>query len=133
MKNILATELVPSEHVASLHPEWDVHELLRRLDNDHTFLRELLAVYRHDSQTSLQGAKNALASQDLAALERTAHGLKGMMKNLLMNRTAQSASDLEVAARQGEAKQAAALLAQLEKAMEELLPEVDAQLAEVKA
>ena len=72
-------------------------------------------------------------AEDLAALERTAHSLKGMMKNLLMNRTAQSASDLEVAARQGEAKQAAALLAQLEKAMEELLPEVDAQLAEVKA
>jgi hypothetical protein len=55
-----------------------------------------------------------------------------MMKNLLMNRTAQSASDLEVAAR-GEAKQSAALLAQLEKAMEELLPEIDVQLAEVKA
>ena len=55
------------------------------------------------------------------------------MKNLLMNRAAQSASDLEVAARQGEAKQASGLLAQLEKAMEELLPEVDAQTAEVKA
>ncbi|MGB7731084.1 MAG: Hpt domain-containing protein [Candidatus Acidiferrum sp.] len=132
MKNISPAEFVPSEHAASLHPEWDVNELLQRLDNDHTFLRELLAVYRQDSQTSLQSAKNALASQDLAALERTAHSLKGMMKNLLMNRTAQSASDLEVAARQGGAKQAAAL-AQLEKAMEELLPEVDAQLAEVKA
>lgn len=72
MKSISATEVVPSEHAALLHAEWDVHELLQRLDNDQTFLRELLAVYRQDSRTSLQNAKDALASQDLAALERTA-------------------------------------------------------------
>jgi hypothetical protein len=66
MKNISVTEVVSLEHAASRHADWDAHELLQRLDNDHTFLCELLAAYRQDSQTSLRAAKNALASQDLA-------------------------------------------------------------------
>lgn len=122
-----------SQHSAPVQPDWDVNELLQRLDNDHSFLCELLAVYRQDSQSSLQSARNALSRQDLAELERTAHRLKGMMKNLSMNRAAQSAHDLEVAARQGDANHTPALLQQLEKAMEDLLPQVDAHLAEVKA
>lgn len=122
-----------SQHSAPVQPDWDVNDLLQRLDNDHSFLCELLAVYRQDSQSSMQSARNALSRQDLAELERTAHRLKGMMKNLSMHRAAQSAHDLEVAARQGDANHTPALLLQLEKAMEDLLPQVDAHLAEVKA
>jgi hypothetical protein len=47
---------------------------------------------------SLQAAKNALASQDLPALERAADSLKGHEEESLdESRTAQSASELEAA------------------------------------
>jgi two-component system, sensor histidine kinase and response regulator len=112
---------------------WSVTELLERLDNDRPFLCELLTIYRQDSQAGLQTAKEGLARQDLHALERAAHTLKGMMRNLVMNRAGQIAADLEIAARNGKLAESASALAQLEKAMEELIPEVDAQMAEVKA
>jgi two-component system, sensor histidine kinase and response regulator len=111
---------------------WNPKELLDQLDNDRTFLCELLDVYRRDSQNGLQEAKEALARNDLNVVERRAHTLKGMMKNLYMNDVAQTASDLEAAARQGKADDSAVLLAQLERAMSELLPEVDTQMAEAK-
>jgi hypothetical protein len=55
------------------------------------------------------------------------------MRNLVMNHAAQIAADLEIAARNGKSAECSAALAQLQKAMEELLPEVDAQMVEVKA
>jgi hypothetical protein len=54
-----------------------------------------------------------------------------MLRNLLMDSAAKVAADLEIAARQQNASHSAALLAELTQTVEELLPEVDAQLAEV--
>jgi two-component system, sensor histidine kinase and response regulator len=133
MKNKLESEATQSQPAASKAPtRWNPKELLEQLDNDRTFLCELLDVYRRDSQSGLQEAKEALARNDLDVVERRAHTLKGMMKNLFMNDAAQTASDLEAAARQGKADDSAVLLGQLERAMNELLPEVDAQMAEAK-
>ena len=111
---------------------WNLTELLERLDNDKQFLGELLIVFRQDSEAGLRDAKSALARNDLLAVERKAHTLKGMLRNLLMNRAAQLASDLENAARQQQPEQSSVLLAQLEHAMDELLVELDAQTVEVK-
>jgi HPt (histidine-containing phosphotransfer) domain-containing protein len=69
----------------------------------------------------------------LPGLMRAAHTMKGMLRNLSMNRAGEIAYAVETAAREKEAEQAEASLAQLELAFAELLPEVDAQLAEVKA
>ncbi len=124
-------ELLPAQRDTS-EAIWNLTELLERLDNDKQFLGELLIVFRQDSEAGLRDAKSALARNDLLALERKAHTLKGMLRNLLMNRAAQLASDLEIAARQQQPEQSSVLLAQLEHAMEELLAEVDAQTVEVK-
>jgi HPt (histidine-containing phosphotransfer) domain-containing protein len=112
---------------------WNLEELLGRLDDDRGFLCELLRVYRDDSQVNLQKAKSALANQDLGELTRAAHTLKGMLRNLSMNGAAGIAGELEHASKQDKGKEAEELLAKLEKSLMELLPEVDAQLAEVKA
>jgi two-component system, sensor histidine kinase and response regulator len=117
---------------ASAPINWNLPELLERLDNDRIFLGELLIIFRQDSQSALQGAKEAFAGGDCRGLEYKAHTLKGMLRNLLMDRAAHVAADLEVAARQQNTQHSAGLLAQLSQTMEELLPEVDAQLAEVK-
>ena len=68
----------------------------------------------------------------MGELARAAHTLKGMLRNLFMNRAAESAANLESAARQGKREESEVLLVQLDQALAELLPKVDAQLAEVK-
>ena len=118
---------------ASTEKEWNLTELLGRLDDDRAFFRDLLLVFREDSQINLQKAKTALAEGDLAELARAAHTLKGMLKNLFMNRAAETAADLENASRHGKRNDVELLFKELERALADLLPEVDAQLAEVKA
>ena len=82
-----------------MNTEWNITELLGRLDDDREFLRDLLQVFREDSRNNLQKARVALAERDLAGLARAAHTLKGMLRNLLMNRAAEIAGDLENASR----------------------------------
>lgn len=110
---------------------WNLNELRSRLDGDREFLRELLRVFREDCQSNLQKSRLAMAEGDLAGLARAAHTLKGMLRNLLMNRAAGTAGDLENAARAEKREEAAVLLTHLEQALAELLPEVDVELAEV--
>ena len=111
---------------------WNLKELLDRLDDDQAFLRDLLRVFREDSQSNVQKAKTALAVGDLARLTHAAHTLNGMLRNLCMDGAAEIAAELEDASRQEKRKDAAELLARLEQALGELSPEVEAQLAEVK-
>jgi HPt (histidine-containing phosphotransfer) domain-containing protein len=123
---------VHAHKVASPNTHWNSQQLLERLDNDRAFLSELLSIFRQDSQTALQEAKESLAKADLAAVERKAHTLKGITRNLLMHRAAQTASGLEAAARERNAVESTALLAQLEQTLQELMPEVDALMLEIK-
>jgi len=70
----------------------NVRELLERLEGDQDFLRELLQMFRADSQTTLMKAREALAQEDLTEVSRAAHTLKGMLKNLSMNAAAENSS-----------------------------------------
>lgn len=124
-------DVLQSKTAVSVQPDWNVQELLERLDQDRTFLIELLTIFRQDSDKSMNDARAELANHDLPKLERTAHGLKGMMRNLVMHRAAAAASDLEAAARDRNLQSATTALQQLELAMLQLLPEVQAHLAEV--
>jgi HPt (histidine-containing phosphotransfer) domain-containing protein len=112
---------------------WDINELLERLDGDQEFLRELLRIFCEDSAVNLQKARDALQTQDMPELTRSAHTMKGMLKNLSMNAAGEIAYALELAAREEKIEQAAAYLEQLEAAVAELLPAVNAQLAGVGA
>jgi len=122
----------PQRNSAS-RANWDIKELLERVDDDREFLCELLLIFRRDSETNLQKAKAALRDKDLPGLVRAAHTLKGMLRNLSMNRAAEIAYALETSAREENCAQTESCLAQLELALAELLPEVEAQLAEVRA
>jgi two-component system, sensor histidine kinase and response regulator len=72
--------------------EWNVKELMERLEGDQEFLRELLQMFREDSQANLKKARAAMAAGDLQELSRTEHALKGVLKNLSMNATAETAA-----------------------------------------
>jgi two-component system sensor histidine kinase/response regulator len=112
---------------------WNVKELLERLEGDQDFFRELLQMFRDDSQANLLKAREALAREDLAELSHAAHTLKGMLRNLSMNVAAETAAALETAARLGARGEAKALLGQLEHSLAGIMPEVATHLAEVGA
>ena len=108
---------------------WNLAELLERLDNDQDFLRELLTIFRDDSRSNLQKARAALQARDLPELTRAAHTMKGMLKNLSMDCAAEIAYALETSAREERYEIAQASFARLEEALTTLVPEVEAQLA----
>ena len=123
----------PAPHSELSEAEWNLRELLERLEGDQDFLRELLQMFRTDSQTTLMKAREALAQEDLAEMSRAAHNLKGMLKNLSMNATAELAAALETAARNGARVEAEALLERLDRSLAGIMPEVETHLAEVRA
>jgi HPt (histidine-containing phosphotransfer) domain-containing protein len=131
-KQVAEKRSTSSERSANAGATWDVNELMERLDGDRAFLCELLEVFREDSQVSLQKAKSALSTGDLPGLMRAAHSLKGMLKNLSMNRAGEIAYALETASNQGRSDEAAKLLEELEQATAEVRPLVDARLAEAE-
>jgi HPt (histidine-containing phosphotransfer) domain-containing protein len=113
--------------------DWDLKELLERLEGDQEFLRELLSTVREDYRASLHKAHRAMAESNLPELSRAAHTIKGMLRNLSMNSAAQTAAALEKSAQDAAEKESAELLLILEGDLVKILPEVEAQLAGVKA
>ncbi|HXR32340.1 MAG TPA: PAS domain S-box protein [Verrucomicrobiae bacterium] len=119
-------------HTEISEAEWNVRELLERLEGDQDFLRELLQMFRADSQTTLMKAREALAWEDLAEVSRTAHTLKGMLRNLSMNAGAELAAALETAGRNGARAEAVELFERLDRSLAGIMPEVETYLAEVR-
>lgn len=113
--------------------DWDLKELMERLDGDEEFLRELLVIFQKDAPTNLADCRRALAAGDFPGLTRAAHTLKGMLKNLAMGAAAQTAAALETAAREESTEASKQLLEQLASELEGLFPEVEARVAEVKS
>ncbi len=111
---------------------WDLEELMERLDGDQDFLRELLVMFRQDARINLDKSLVAIGTGDYERLSRTAHTLKGMLRNLSMGTAAEKAAALETASqekRQGDSRQ---LLDELVKELEGILPDVEAHLAGAK-
>ena len=109
--------------------DWNLKELLERLDGDEGFLCELLVIFREDTRLNLEKSRKAMAERDFEMLARAAHTLKGMLKNLSMSAAGETAAALETASRENRQGESQELLEKLEKELEGILPEVEAQLA----
>ena len=120
-----ATQQVPKT-------DWDLKELMDRLGGDEEFLRELLMIFRQDARMNVDKSLKAMAELDFESLTRTAHTLKGMLRNLSMGAAADTAAALENASRELQRSRSEELLGRLVKEMEGILPEVEAQLAGVR-
>ena len=112
---------------------WNEKELLERVDGDRELLCDLLRMFREDAPAGLAKANSKLTEGDMTELSRAAHGLKGMFKNLSMNRAAEAAYVLEEAAREERREKVAESYQQLALALREVLPMVEAKLAEAQA
>jgi HPt (histidine-containing phosphotransfer) domain-containing protein len=112
--------------------DWDLKELMERLGDDQELLRELLVMFREDVGINLEKTRSAIGTGDYEGLSRTAHTMKGMLKNLSMGAAAETAAALEKASRENRQGDSKELLEKLVKELEGILPEVEAQLAGVR-
>ncbi len=122
-----------AEEKESSPSDWNLEEVLERVDGDQEFLRELLVMFREDSRTSMKKAKAALVNGEMEEVSRAAHTIKGMLKNLAFGGSGEIAAALETAASAGLKDETAKLLGKLERSLAEIMEKVEAQLTEVKA
>jgi HPt (histidine-containing phosphotransfer) domain-containing protein len=73
-------------------------EQLRSLDEDGTFIAELVGMFREDIASHVAALRAAIASSDTASIAATAHQAKGASANLGMRALAASLKTLELSA-----------------------------------
>jgi HPt (histidine-containing phosphotransfer) domain-containing protein len=81
---------------------------------------------------NLEKSRKAMGECDFDSLTRTAHTMKGMLRNLSMGAAAEKAAALEKTSQDNMQRESQELLEGLTKELEAILPEVEAHLAEVK-
>jgi CheY-like chemotaxis protein len=100
-------------------PVVDPHLVLKRVEGDMDLLQEIIALFLAEAPTITSALDQALAQQDCRALERAAHRLRGAVGHLGAGRTSDAALRLEEAARKGDLRAAASLVAELKLALGE--------------
>jgi two-component system, sensor histidine kinase and response regulator len=112
--------------------DWNLAELLDRVDNDQELLRELLDIFKEDFPRTMRSLESPVAVSDLKNISRLSHTLKGMLSSLGGTRAAAAAGKLEVLATAGEIAFLKGALDALAHEAENLVPELNAYMAEVR-
>jgi CheY-like chemotaxis protein len=125
MRKYLKTASPRPRHIEVLAPPLeevlDWREALERMDGDEAVLHELLQLFVQDSPNMLKRIEDARHGDDLHALERAAHGLKGASATISAFAVAQLALRVEMLAREGHEAEAQAATAHLEHEMQRLI------------
>jgi len=111
--------------------DFEVAELLERVDNDRDLLRELLDIFKEDAPRHVETLRDAVARGDAAKVASEAHALRGMLSNLSAKKAAAAAATLEQLARTGQVADFAASFCLFEQQMRQLMPEIEACLSGV--
>jgi PAS domain S-box-containing protein len=111
--------------------DFEINELLARVDNDRQLLQELFDLFKEDSPRHLDKLHQAVERNDSEEVASEAHMLKGMLSNLSAKPAAAAAASLERLAHEGKTVEFAASFAALEKQMHRLQPEIEAWLSGV--
>ena len=78
-----------------IHGFVDVEQLLDRIDDDRSFLAELVDIFRREYPQNVRAVKTAIDAQNAPDLQRAAHALKGALGNLSASGASAMAGDLE--------------------------------------
>jgi HPt (histidine-containing phosphotransfer) domain-containing protein len=82
----------------------DKQEFLKAFEQDRKFLKEIVDMFVSDYPAMIADIREALKTRDASTLQRTAHSLKGMLRNFKAEAEAQKASNLEEMGRESEFK-----------------------------
>ena len=116
----MAPENSPTVQVVLNFPE-----LLERLENDRELLVDLLEIFKEECPSLLRALQEAVSGEDMNAVERTGHTLKGMFATLSASRAASAALQLEQMGRNDEKSRLRDALTVLESEVNALLVELD--------
>jgi two-component system sensor histidine kinase/response regulator len=122
-----------AEQGAVLEPSVSTEELLERIDDDRTFLSELLELFREDYPSQIRTAREAVSRGDAAALQRVGHALKGALGNLAAPIASRIAGEIESMGRTADIALAGTRLTELEEELPRVIETLeDLCLEEVK-
>jgi PAS domain S-box-containing protein len=76
--------------------------LIKSFENDHSLLQELVEIFINDYPQLLTTLRKSLETTDAKTFSRTAHSLKGMLRNFQADAAAETAFDLEKRGQQGQ-------------------------------
>jgi HPt (histidine-containing phosphotransfer) domain-containing protein len=98
----------------------DVEDALHRLDEDEDLFRDIVQIYLEDAPHMLQSIHDAVSGADARALQRAAHGLKGLTATLSAQSASGAAYRLEQMGATGNLAEVNAALAQIDERIDEL-------------
>jgi HPt (histidine-containing phosphotransfer) domain-containing protein len=75
--------------------------LIKSFENDQGLFKELVEIFLNDSPQMLNNLRESLKSTDAKTFKRTAHSLKGMLRNFQAESAAETAYELEQIGEQG--------------------------------
>jgi HPt (histidine-containing phosphotransfer) domain-containing protein len=93
---------------------------------DRELLREVVEAFLEEVPGLLDQAKAAMTAVDAVQLRRSGHTIKGVMRTLGLQASAELAAELEDMGRSGDLSGASAVLARLESRLDEIVPEAKA-------
>ena len=105
---------------------WDRAAFERQTGGDASLCAEIVQMFLEDCPVRVEEIQAAIASGNAAALVSSAHALKGSAAYLAAVTLKEKAADLERAGRERRLDAAPALMAALDAAVAELLPELRA-------
>ena len=104
----------------------DREGILARVEGDTTLLKEVTHLFLEDAPKVLARIKESIRRNDPKMLERAAHSLKGCISNFGATEACAAALELEVMGRKGDLTRVIDACNRLERAFNELLPELEA-------
>lgn len=110
---------------------FDHQELLARVENDRELLRDLLTIFKEDFPRQLLALREAVEARDGDRVATAAHTLRGMLSNLSASQAAATAARLEQMGRKKETLNFQEAFDAFQNDANELLPQLDACMAEV--
>jgi CheY-like chemotaxis protein/HPt (histidine-containing phosphotransfer) domain-containing protein len=110
-------------------PEKD--NFIKSFENDHSLFKELVEIYVNDYPQMLNTLRTSLKALDAKTFSRTAHSLKGMLRNFQAETAADTAFDLEKRGKQGELDGSDQIIESLAGQLDELAEKLKQLVSEV--
>ena len=105
--------------------------LIKSFENDHNLFKELVEIFVNDYPQMLTTLRKSLKTTDAKTLSRTAHSLKGMLRNFQAEIAADTAFDLEKKGQQGELDDADKIVENLADQLDEVAKKLKALVKKV--
>jgi len=102
----------------------DLSTALSRVGGDEELLKEIAEIFLEQCPEDLHEVRSAIEASDAGALEHAAHSLKGSVGNFGARQAFEAALRLEKMGRSQELSNCNQALIELEKALEELKPQL---------